>query len=728
MQSNETRLVLDKWVIHSDMSSIQRGDEVVHLEPKVMEVLVYLMNNANRVISREELTQNVWQSKYTSDEVITRAISVLRKKLGDTGKVHKYIKTIPKHGYILELPDDVTNTSEESAQNKNTTRRGILRKFIWVLSAMVLVMVIIIAILSHKLINVQSNAHQRYQFKVDQFRSIDNRPDTAMVAQVLSERLITTLSNSEAANVVVEHDLLLNEETQSIDFIFRGGVQWLADEYKVTVQFIDGKSGDILWTQGFAGASQEWNELVNNIAQTIEYFVTVAAQDELDLRDLSLKRLQAAIIVHQARELRQINTPENAQLVINLLENAHFSYPDEASIAAELLWSYLQFVGDRQPHLDKQRIEQLFNKLEADALNEPMYIAAQALYAYQVNTLTLEQAISALQQAIRNHTDSSELKTHLARLYRVNGRYELAMQQLTEVMINKPDYSLAKVQWAKIQSQQGNHQLAIDALQEFIKRHPDDFSINHLLVDLYMGTGQFTVALQHLAKLDGSHWHREFQHRMADSYYFLNQPQYTIDYYQNLDVGDSAVMVAQRNCLLSILQQHWQQALSICKQVATDNNPRGRFHYARVLMLTGNFVQSVNEYRAAFKLVSEQQYRYSRDLLLEQIDYVFTLAQAGLNDEAVQVATPILDDIGSKNRLGYLGYGIADVILLYALQQPKNAEQAFDEALSQGWLHWYNWRYGGPHPVLSQLTTDVRYLLWQQQVDEALLQQLKILK
>ena len=53
--------ILDDWLIYPEKSTIKRDDQLIHLEPKIMEVLVYLIKNANRVISREELTEQVLQ-------------------------------------------------------------------------------------------------------------------------------------------------------------------------------------------------------------------------------------------------------------------------------------------------------------------------------------------------------------------------------------------------------------------------------------------------------------------------------------------------------------------------------------------------------------------------------------------------------------------------------------------------------------------------------------------
>lgn len=73
------------------------------IEPKVMQVLSVLVENANDVVSRDQLIDAVWGVSYGGDERLSRAISLLRKALGDTRGNHTFIQTIPKTGYKLVL-------------------------------------------------------------------------------------------------------------------------------------------------------------------------------------------------------------------------------------------------------------------------------------------------------------------------------------------------------------------------------------------------------------------------------------------------------------------------------------------------------------------------------------------------------------------------------------------------------------------------------------------------
>jgi DNA-binding winged helix-turn-helix (wHTH) protein/class 3 adenylate cyclase len=71
-----------------------------HLQPKVMDVLVYLAQHAGELVERDTLMQEIWR-RVTTEDVLTRCISELRRAFGDERGEPRYIETVPKRGYRL---------------------------------------------------------------------------------------------------------------------------------------------------------------------------------------------------------------------------------------------------------------------------------------------------------------------------------------------------------------------------------------------------------------------------------------------------------------------------------------------------------------------------------------------------------------------------------------------------------------------------------------------------
>lgn len=92
---------LADWCVQPAVNRLQRGNEAVQIEPKMMDVLVYLAGRQGDVVRKRDIIDNVWKTKYVSESVISRAIAGLRKALGDRAQSPQYIATIPKRGYQL---------------------------------------------------------------------------------------------------------------------------------------------------------------------------------------------------------------------------------------------------------------------------------------------------------------------------------------------------------------------------------------------------------------------------------------------------------------------------------------------------------------------------------------------------------------------------------------------------------------------------------------------------
>jgi DNA-binding winged helix-turn-helix (wHTH) protein len=76
----------------------------VAVEPRVFEVLVYLVHNHDRVVSKEELFQRLWPQQHVSEAALTYAIKAARRVVGDSGKEQRVIKNLHGVGYRFVAP------------------------------------------------------------------------------------------------------------------------------------------------------------------------------------------------------------------------------------------------------------------------------------------------------------------------------------------------------------------------------------------------------------------------------------------------------------------------------------------------------------------------------------------------------------------------------------------------------------------------------------------------
>ena len=80
----------------------------LQVEPKVLRLLLYLIENRSRLVRKQELLDTVWQDAMVTENALTRAIGLLRKGLNDDSRVPKFIETVPTAGYRFYCDRDTS--------------------------------------------------------------------------------------------------------------------------------------------------------------------------------------------------------------------------------------------------------------------------------------------------------------------------------------------------------------------------------------------------------------------------------------------------------------------------------------------------------------------------------------------------------------------------------------------------------------------------------------------
>jgi DNA-binding winged helix-turn-helix (wHTH) protein len=97
-------LRLQDRLVLPELNVIARGGISVHVEPKVMAVLLELAKRPGEVVSKAQLIHSVWGGVFVCEDVVTNALCLLRRALADDAKRPSLIQTIPKRGYRLLSP------------------------------------------------------------------------------------------------------------------------------------------------------------------------------------------------------------------------------------------------------------------------------------------------------------------------------------------------------------------------------------------------------------------------------------------------------------------------------------------------------------------------------------------------------------------------------------------------------------------------------------------------
>src|ERR1700679_1358187 len=110
--------------------TLRRNDSAVTLQRRAFDVLLYLVQNPGRVVTKDELLKNVWPDAFVDENNLTQSISVLRKALDQRPGENNYITTLPGRGYQFVVPVKVLGQAGgldlENGSQDSGWERGVL--------------------------------------------------------------------------------------------------------------------------------------------------------------------------------------------------------------------------------------------------------------------------------------------------------------------------------------------------------------------------------------------------------------------------------------------------------------------------------------------------------------------------------------------------------------------------------------------------------------------------
>ena len=93
------KIVFGEHVLDPDRRELSRGSEAIAVGPQVFDLLVHLVRNRERVVTKDDLIEVVWGGRIVSESTLTSHINAVRKAIGDSGEEQRLVRTIARKGY-----------------------------------------------------------------------------------------------------------------------------------------------------------------------------------------------------------------------------------------------------------------------------------------------------------------------------------------------------------------------------------------------------------------------------------------------------------------------------------------------------------------------------------------------------------------------------------------------------------------------------------------------------
>jgi TolB-like protein/class 3 adenylate cyclase/Tfp pilus assembly protein PilF len=105
-------------MLDPDRRELRRGPESIAVEPQVFDLLIYLVENRDRVVSKDDLINSIWGGRIVSDSTLTSRVNAARKAVGDSGEEQKLIRTIARKGLRFVGEVRIQSNRDEAGQSR----------------------------------------------------------------------------------------------------------------------------------------------------------------------------------------------------------------------------------------------------------------------------------------------------------------------------------------------------------------------------------------------------------------------------------------------------------------------------------------------------------------------------------------------------------------------------------------------------------------------------------
>ena len=327
------------WEVSPQENRLRGPDRDSDLEPKVMDVLVLLARNRGDVFSRQQILDSVWADVVVGEEVVSRAISLLRKELKDDQKSPRYLETISKRGYRL-IADVIPLASVEPQQDESiATRTGRTVPF-------AIIITLLLASFAYYYLSVQPESDEALRasgssIAVLPFEDISSTADQAYLGNGIADELRLELQQLEGLSVAGRTSSIAYAtedgenigESLNVDSILEGSVRKDGNNVRITVQLTQVADGFSIWSESYdrelANIFEMQEEIATSVAGALG--VRLGVGEVNAFRGAGTRNVEAYEAYLQSQ-----NDDLSKQEKIRLLERAIELDPDYAAA-----WSWL---------------------------------------------------------------------------------------------------------------------------------------------------------------------------------------------------------------------------------------------------------------------------------------------------------------------------------------------------------------------------------------------------
>ncbi|WP_422419478.1 winged helix-turn-helix domain-containing tetratricopeptide repeat protein [Pseudomonas sp. GZD-222] len=247
----------EDYVLDQERRELTQRGQVVAVGPQVFDLLLLLVSQHERVVSKDELLAAVWSGRIVSESTITSHINAVRKAIGDSGEEQRLVRTVARKGYRfvgqirasdgLQLAP-VASGAEEIIDAKHTAAAALVLP-------------------------------DKPSITVLPFQNLSGDPEQDYFADGIVEDIIGALARIRWLFVIARNSSFTYKgravdaqgvsQELGVRYVLEGSVRKYGNKVRITGQLIDASSGTHIWAERFEGLLDSIFELQDQIAESV---------------------------------------------------------------------------------------------------------------------------------------------------------------------------------------------------------------------------------------------------------------------------------------------------------------------------------------------------------------------------------------------------------------------------------------------------------------------------
>ena len=327
-----------QFALDSRKRTLSYGDSPVPLTAKAYDVLLFLAQHPNRLVTKEELLQAVWGDTFVEEGNLTRYVSHLRKALGDASEDTGLIVTIARKGYQFAADVTLADTEPGLEGHEDEAVPGAPKH--WQKAAVVGASVVLLVIVSvaswRRFGSMEPSGSQRVMLAVLPFQNLTGDPGKEYLADGLTEETISRLGrlNPEQLGVIGRTSVMGYKHKDdrldkigrdlSVQYVLENSLREDGDHIRLTTQLIQVKDQTHVWSQDYDYPAKDILNIEDDVARAVarEVRVRLTSEQQAELARSRSSSPEAFNAYLQGHYFFERNTNNDTEMAAKYYERA----------------------------------------------------------------------------------------------------------------------------------------------------------------------------------------------------------------------------------------------------------------------------------------------------------------------------------------------------------------------------------------------------------------------